>query len=135
VTTPVLTFVLDTGALIALERADRRLTALLVQVRAGQARVVVPDAVLAQVWRGGSGRQARISALLGLGPQRCTSVPLDTAAAKRIGTAISESGHRDVVDVHVAVVATDLGDAAVITSDRADLVAAHPPLVSRIVDI
>jgi len=69
--------------------------------------LVVPDPVVAQVWRGGSGRQARVAALLGLKPERCTTVPLDTEAAKRIGTVIGTSGHADVVDVHVALVAVD----------------------------
>ena len=72
---PVATFVVDSDALIGLERARPELTALLLQVRAGRARVVVPDAVLAKVWRGGTGRQARIAALLGLSPQQCLKVP------------------------------------------------------------
>jgi hypothetical protein len=45
-------------------------------------------ATLAQVWRGGGGRQARISALLGLKSQQCAKAPLDTAAAKRIGNEV-----------------------------------------------
>jgi hypothetical protein len=42
------------------------MTRLLIEVRSGAARVIVPDAVLAQVWWGGHGKQARIAALLGL---------------------------------------------------------------------
>ena len=105
---PVEAFVLDSGALIALERAEPAMTGLLMRVRTGQARLVLPDAVLAQVWRGGAGKQARIAALLGLKAGRCVTVPLETAAAKRIGLTIGQCGHADVVDVHVALVARDI---------------------------
>ncbi len=58
------------------------MTGLLLRVRAGQACLVLPDSVLTQVWRGGTGRQARIAALLGLKSERCVTVPLETAAAR-----------------------------------------------------
>lgn len=131
---PAETFVLDSGALIALERAEPVMTGLLMRVRAGQARLVVPDGVVAQVWRGGMGRQARISALLGLKPERCATVPLETTAAKRVGLAIGECGHTDVVDVHVAMVARD-HRAAVITSDRDDILLVDPGLKECIVEV
>jgi predicted nucleic acid-binding protein len=128
------TFTVDSGALIALERAAPAMTGLLQRVRDGQARLVVPDGVVAQVWRGGTGRQARISALLGLTPERCVTIPLETTAAKRIGLATGECGHADVVDVHVALVARD-HRAAVITSDRHDILAVAPDLQERIVEV
>ncbi len=131
---PAETFVLDSGALIALERAEPVMTGLLMRVRAGQARLVVPDGVVAQVWRGGTGRQARISALLGLTPERCATVPLETTAAKRVGLAIGECGHTDVVDVHVATVARD-HRAAVITSDRDGILLVDPGLKECIVEV
>lgn len=130
----IVTFVLDTGALIALEKASPFMTRLLMEVRAGTARVIVPDAVLAQAWRTGSGRQARIATLISLRPEQCTKVPLDTDAARRIGSRVASSGHSDVVDVHAAVTAEDLG-AAVITADRADMLAVSPALADRIIDI
>lgn len=128
------TYVLDTGALIAVERADPMMTALLNRVRDGRARLILPEAVVAQAWRTGSGRQARLAALLGLKPDRCRSAPLDRDAAKSIGRAIAESGHADVVDVHVAVLARS-HSAVVITSDRADLLAVAPEIADRIVDV
>lgn len=127
-------FVLDAGALIALEKAAPAMTGLLLRVRSGQARLIVPDAALAQVWRGGAGRQARIAALLGLEPEHCTKVPLDTEAAKRIGVMIGACGHSDVIDVHVVLAAQD-HRAAVITSDRNDLMAIDPTLEGKIVEI
>lgn len=131
---PAETFTLDSGALIALERSAPAMTALLMRVRAGQARLIVPDSVLAQVWRGGTGRQARVSALLGLKPERCVMVPLETAVAKRIGLAIGKCGHADVVDAHVALVARD-HRAPVITSDRDDILAVAPDLRDWIVEV
>jgi predicted nucleic acid-binding protein len=128
------TYVLDSGALIALEKADTRMTSILMQVRGGHAAVIVPDSVLAQVWRGGTGRQARIAALLGLKPGQCVTVPLDSAAAKRVGLLAGSSGHHDIADVHVVAVAQDHG-AAVVTSDRGDILAVGPGLAELIVDI
>lgn len=132
--TGVPVFVLDAGALIALERAAPAMTALLARVRAGHARLLVPDAVVAQVWRGGTGRQARIAVLLGLKPEHSRAVPLDTTAAKRIGSLIRTSDHADVVDVQVAMIAMDNG-AAVITSDRDDITAVSNELADRIIDV
>lgn len=132
--TPVATSVLDSGALIALERALPELTALLLQVRAGRARVIVSDAVLAQVWRGGTGRQARIATLLGLKSEQCVKVPLETEAAKRIGTVIGQCAHADVVDVHVALLARQ-HHAAVVTSDPKGLLKIDAGLTDRLVQI
>ncbi len=133
-TTDVTTYVLDTGALIAVERADPAITALLTRVRSGRARLALSEAVVAQVWRTGSGRQARLAAVLGLNPDRCLSVPLDREAAKSIGRAIAASGHTDVVDVHVAVLARALG-AVMVTSDRHDLLTVAPEIADRVVDV
>lgn len=130
----VTTFVLDSGALIALERARPEITALLMQVRAGGARMIVPDAVLAQIWRGGSGRQARIAALLGLKSEQCMKVPLETGAAKQIGTLIGQCAHADVVDVHVALLARQF-NAVVVTTDLDDLVKIDAGLADRIVKL
>lgn len=128
------TFVLDAGAVMALERADGFMLELLRRVRAGDGRLILPDSVLAQVWRGGSGRQARIATLVVLRPENCTRAALDTDAAKRIGVRIAECGHPDVVDVHVALLALN-HSAVVITSDRGDIEAVEPALHQRIIDI
>lgn len=126
--------VLDTGALIALERVHPVMTGILARLKDGRARIVISEAVVAQVWRGGSGRQARLSALLGLRSEYCTFVPLGREAAKRIGRAIGASGHADVVDTHVATLAVDL-QAGVVTSDRDDILKIAPELHGRILDV
>lgn len=130
----VATFVLDSGALIALEKASPFMTRLLMEVRSGTARVVVPDAVIAHVWRTGTGRQARIATLIGLRPEQCRRIPLDTDAAKLIGSRAGACGHGDVVDVHVAL-AAEQHRAVVVTSDHDDISAVSPALADRIVDI
>ena len=126
--------VLDSGALIALEEARPEMTALLMRVRAGEVRVLVPDAVTAQVWRGGAGRQARVAALLSLKRDQCARLRLDTPAAKRIGVRIGACQHADITDAHVAVIAEDHG-AGVVTSDRHDILKVSPDLRDVIVDV
>ena len=54
---------LDAGALIAIERGDPEVRALLRQAAERGLEVHVVPEVVAQVWRGGS-RQARLSAFL-----------------------------------------------------------------------
>jgi predicted nucleic acid-binding protein len=126
--------VLDSGALIALEKARPEITALLMRVRAGEVRMLVPDAVIAQVWRGGSGRQARVAALLSLKRDRCARLRLDTPTAKRIGVRIGMCGHTDITDVHVALAAEDHG-AGVVTSDRQDILKVSPALRDVTMDV
>lgn len=125
---------LDSGALIALENMDAGAVALLGRVLAGKIQVILPDVVLAQVWRGGSGRQTRIATLIGQPAHRCLRVPLDTLAAKDIGLRIRECGHPDVVDVQVALLGRHYGG-AILTSDRADILAVDPTLADQIIDI
>ena len=96
--------------------------------------MLVPDAVTAQVWRGGAGRQARVAALLSLRRDQCARLRLDTPTAKRIGARIGACRHADITDVHVALVAEDHG-AAVVTSDRHDILKVSPDLHDVIVDV
>jgi len=48
--------VFDAGALIAVERGDRKVQALLDRIRTEAARILVPAGVVAEVWRGGARR-------------------------------------------------------------------------------
>lgn len=128
------TFVLDAGALVALEKSRSVMIDLLMRLRVGKVRIVVPDAVVAQVWRGGAGRQARLSMLLGTAPELCVRLPLDTDTAKRVGAHIASCGHTDVVDVHVALAAREYG-AGVITSEGDDILAVDAGLKNEIVEV
>jgi hypothetical protein len=79
--------------------------------------MILPSAVLAQVWRHGT-RQAILSKALrnpGL-----AEAPLHHDDAKRVGKLLRGSGTTDVIDAHVAVLAMRL-KAPVITSDPGDI--------------
>lgn len=109
--------VLDTGALIALERGDRSVLRLLERTRSQGRPVHVPAGCLAQAWRDGS-RQVAIGNVL---KHTLTVVePLDRAVAKHVGELLAVRGAADVVDGHVAVVAVRTAG-TVITSDPDDL--------------
>jgi len=120
---------LDTGALIGIERASRRMQALLDEAWAAGVMFSVPSGVLAQAWRG-TPRQARLSRFLGL--PNVSVVPLDDAGARAAGVLCGRSGLSDVVDASVVVCAR-LANNPVITADPDDLRRIDPEL--RIVAI
>jgi hypothetical protein len=110
-------YVLDVGALVAHERRDRKVAALMEVAARHRIEMILPSAVLAQVWRDGA-RQAILSKALrnpGL-----VEAPLHHDDAKRVGELLRSSGTADVVDAHVAVLARRLR-APVITSDPGDI--------------
>ncbi len=112
-----MTLVLDSGALIAVERADRSTLTLMEAARRQGRGIVVPAAVVAQVWRGGS-RQARLARFLAA---RGVEVePLTDAGARAAGLVCGRAGTSDVVDASVVVVARR-HRATVVSSDRGDL--------------
>jgi predicted nucleic acid-binding protein len=111
------TLVLDAGALIAFERADARMRALLREAIESGIRIVVPAGVVGQVWRD-SARQVPLRALLH-GPTT-TVTPLDRALAEAAGILCGRTGTSDVIDA--AVVLTGRRErGVVITSDVGDL--------------
>ena len=106
--------VLDAGALLAVERADREVMALLKQELLMGRAPVTHGGVVGQVWRGG-GRQARLASLLD-----GTSVePLDAALGRRAGALLARTRRADVIDAALVLLAAD-GD-LVLTSDPHDL--------------
>jgi predicted nucleic acid-binding protein len=107
--------VLDTGALIALERLDQDLWQRLRFIRRRRGYVVVPAGVLAEAWRGGP-RSAPLARLLDI----CEVDPLDEERAKEIGVRLGGRGTRNVVDAHVVCCALE-HQAAVATSDPNDM--------------
>lgn len=87
------------------------------RVRIGST-MVVPAAVLAQVWRGGA-RQALLARFLNLA---VVEIDLLSAAMWRAaGEMCGRSGTSDVVDAAVVVCARACGANAVVTSDPGDL--------------
>ena len=119
---------LDAGALIALERGDPRIRALLRAALAEHRELHVVAGVIAQVWRDGA-RQARLARFLDA--DGVSRAPLDDDTARAVGRLCGLSGHADVVDVHVALHAL-LHHHAVVTSDPDDirLVDASLPLIA-----
>ncbi|HET7701482.1 MAG TPA: hypothetical protein VFM06_11525 [Candidatus Limnocylindria bacterium] len=107
--------VLDAGALLAVERGDRRIAALLKMELAAGRSPRTHGGVIGQVWRGDAGRQARLAKAL----QGVEVVAIDDALGRRIGILLGRSGRTDVIDAGVVLVA-DEGD-EVFTGDRADL--------------
>jgi hypothetical protein len=108
---------LDAGALIALERGDRRLIALIRQALSEGRRFRVPAGVVGQAWRDGR-RQAVLSRFLR--GTEVTVVPLDERLARAAGELCGRTGTADVIDVSVVLVARQHRD-IVVTSDPSDL--------------
>ncbi len=115
---------LDTGALLAVERGDPRLRALLRRAVDHAIAIAVPAGAVAQAWRGGP-RQARLAKLLA--DPEVDVPPLDELAARAVGLLCGRTGHRDVVGVHIALHARENGY-AVVTSDPGDMRAIDPTL-------
>jgi hypothetical protein len=121
---PQASVVLDAGALIAFERGDPRMRALVREALKDGARLVIPAGVLGQVWRG-SARQAPLRALV-KGPT--TSVPaLDQVLAEAAGVLCGRAGTSDVIDASVVLIARR-ERAVVVTSDVDDLRHLDPAL-------
>ena len=108
--------VLDAGALIGIDRGDRRVAALIELGRRNGAGLATTTPVLAQAWRDGA-RQAQLSRLL---PMIDTRI-VDVEAAKRAGELLAMSHTSDVVDALLAQVVAP-GD-QLLTSDPGDLAA------------
>lgn len=119
-------FVLDSGALIALERPtpQRRVYTLLDALGETQ-RLVISAGSIAEVWRG-SPRQAPLALLLRR--LHTTVAEITVPTAKAVGVILGRrSDGDDLVDAHVVMLAREYGF-AVITSDPDDLLAIDPGL-------
>jgi hypothetical protein len=115
---------MDAGALIGVDRNDRRVLVLLARARETGSRVTVPASALAQAVRHPE-PQTRLARLL---RQLTTDVvPLDRVDATSVGRLLAASGTSDVVDAHVVICARRAGQKAV-TSDPDDLRALDPTL-------
>lgn len=106
---------LDTGALIALERGERRIQAILAVAAEEGVVPTVPAQVVAQYWRGGTGRQAIVARFL----NGCNIEYLNIIRAKQIGMLLGASRTSDETDAVVALIAHECG--AVVTSDPDDI--------------
>jgi hypothetical protein len=106
-----MSLILDAGALIAVERADRDTVALIKQELLNRRSPVTHGGIVGQVWRGGSGRQAHLARLI----PALDVVPLDEVLGRRAGVLLGRSRMEDVVDAALVLLAAD-GD-SLLTSD------------------
>ena len=114
----------DAGALIALDRGDRTLLALLARAMQHGDRITIPATALAQVLRSPA-RQVRVVRLC---RQPSTDlIALDGPDATAVGLLLASSSTSDIVDAHVVVCARRAHQ-AVITSDPDDMRRLAPDL-------
>lgn len=107
----------DAGGLIALDRKDRRVLALISRAKELGMRITIPATALAQAIRNPA-RQALVSRLI---RQAGTDlVALNGPDATAVGLLLAQTATADIVDAHVALCAQRAAQ-AVITSDPDDL--------------
>jgi hypothetical protein len=108
---------LDAGALIAFERNDRAVVAIISRSLKLGSPLAVPAGVVGQVWRDGR-QQARLSRLLG---SDLTEIKvLDDKQARAAGQLCGTTKTNDVIDASVVLCARAQGH-GVLTSDVDDL--------------
>jgi len=115
----VTTLVLDAGALIALDRNDRAVWAMLRVASDQGATIAVPAGTIGQAWSDGA-RQAMLARAL----NHCDEISLDGTNARAAGLLCGQTATADVIDASVAIAAAGLAqhnDVAILTSDPADL--------------
>jgi hypothetical protein len=106
--------VLDTGALIAVDRGDRRVGAVLHEAARHTVDAITSAVCVAEAWRDPA-RQARLTrALAGI-----IERPLDPRTSRECGALLARSRTSQVADAAVALLADD-GD-VVLTSDADDI--------------
>jgi predicted nucleic acid-binding protein len=108
---------LDTGALIALDRGNKRMIALLHQALAQGRAFQVPSGVLAQAWRDGR-TQATLARFLR--SEEVEIIPLDDQLARACGELCGATNTSDIVDASVVILARERRD-PIVTSDPHDL--------------
>ena len=110
-----MSLLLDAGALVAVERADRDTIALIKQELLAGRTPLTHGGVVGQVWRGGSGRQAHLARLL----PALDIAGLDDTLGRRAGILLGRARMADVIAAALVLLATD-GD-SLLTSDPDDL--------------
>ncbi len=107
--------VLDAGAFVAVERNERDVVALIKRERLAGRTPVSHGGVVAQVWRGGTGRQVPVARLLA----GVDIIAVDDGLGRQAGMLLARTGMRDAIDAAVVCLAADGDD--ILTSDADDL--------------
>jgi hypothetical protein len=120
---------LDTGALIALDRGDKRMIALLHQTLERGCTFRVPAGVVGQAWRNG-----RVQATLArfLRAEEVEIVALDEELARSCGELCGVTRTSDIIDASVVILARERRD-TIVTGDAEDLRQLDP--AARIVSV
>jgi hypothetical protein len=110
-----MTFILDSGALTALERNDRAMWRRLKSAFLASEIPITHGGVLGQAWRGHGPRSALLAkAVAGIDVR-----PLGEDLGKRAGELLARVKKSDVIDAALVLLASD-GD-AIVTSDAGDI--------------
>ena len=109
--------VLDAGALIALDRGDKRMIALLHRALAQGRAFRVPAGVVGQAWRDG---RVQVTLARFLRSEEVEIIPLDEQLARSCGELCGATNSPDVIDASVVILAREQRD-PIVTSDPNDL--------------
>ena len=109
--------VLDAGALIALDRGDKRMIALLQRALVLGRQFRVPAGVVGQVWRDG---RIQVALARFLRSEEVSIIPLDEQLARSCGELCGAANSPDVIDASVVIIARERRD-PIVTSDPSDL--------------
>lgn len=110
-----MSLLLDAGAFVAVERGDRDIVALVKRERLAGRAPVSHGGIVAQIWRGGTGRQSEVARLL----RGIDVKPLDVELGTAAGALLGRAGGDDAIDAALVCLAADGDD--VLTSDPSDL--------------
>jgi predicted nucleic acid-binding protein len=109
--------ILDSGAIIASERNDPTLAAILKAARKNRTPILVPATVVAETWRGPRAH-ARTAHLFG----SVDGFPeLNERSARHVGALLAISKTAAIVDGNVVAIAIALRPATIVTSDVHDV--------------
>ncbi|HXI48722.1 MAG TPA: hypothetical protein VNH39_09050 [Steroidobacteraceae bacterium] len=109
--------ILDSGAIIASERNDPTVAALLKAARKKRTPILVPATVVAETWRGPS-THPRAAQLFG----SVDGFPeLNEQSARQVGSLLGISKTAAIVDGSVVAIAIALRPATIVTSDVNDI--------------
>jgi len=109
--------VLDAGALIALDRGDKRMIALLDRALAQGRAIRVPAGVVGQAWRNS---RDQVTLARFLRSEEVEIVPLDEQLARACGELCGAANSSDIIDASVVILARGRRD-PIVTSDPGDL--------------
>ncbi len=109
-----MTAVLDAGALIAVDRRDRAVGAMLRVLQTDGVPVRTSAGAVAQVWRDGR-RQASLARIL----SGLDIAAIDEASCRTVGDLLRANKTADVVDAHVALLVPPGG--TILTTDERDV--------------